>query len=481
MINFNSKNKLNSIVKFLIYFMVASTSFHLSYLGVTVFFPIYFFALWQLTKIKSIAIAFFIGLLLSYSIYVYHLEFFIRIFKSFSFTLFTVLALWLALFLSLSVWFRKCYSVKLCSFLIPCLYLVLEFIRCELYPLKFSWVIPGWSFAESATYSGIGFFGVYGISFFTLLFISCGQAFIRNQNLQYTGLLILSILYQIPQFITPFSQDFRQGPRVTGIQWEMASRKELLQSLNKAQTQHPDTDIFFLSEYSFDEGIPEKIREWCKKHKVYLLAGTTETIKDSSVIKNIKKNIGGKTKQKPYFNMAMVVGPEGKIVFKQAKVMPIQFFTDGVPALEQKVWHSPWGKLGIATCYDLSYSKVTDELIRQGAQALLIPTMDVEHWGLRQRNLHGRIAPTRAVEYRMPIYRVCSSGISQFVDKNGRIQASGSYPGQGDILSAQLELNKKGARPLDRFLIYPLIVFMASVIPLSVLVQIKRAHPKARP
>ena len=179
--------------------------------------------------------------------------------------------------------------------------------------------------------------------------------------------------------------------------------------------------------------------------------------------------------------MAMVVGPEGKIVFKQAKVMPIQFFNDGAPALEQKVWHSPWGKLGIATCYDLSYSKVTDELIRQGAQALLIPTMDVEHWGLRQRNLHGRIAPTRAVEYGIPIYRVCSSGISQFVDKNGRIQTSGSYPGQGDILSAQLELNKKGARPLDRFLIYPLIVFMASVIPLSVLVQIKRAHPKARP
>ncbi len=46
-------------------------------------------------------------------------------------------------------------------------------------------------------------------------------------------------------------------------------------------------------------------------------------------------------------------------VFKQAKSVPIEFFQDGRPAAEQRLWHSPWGNLGICICYDLSYSRVT--------------------------------------------------------------------------------------------------------------------------
>ncbi len=47
-----------------------------------------------------------------------------------------------------------------------------------------------------------------------------------------------------------------------------------------------------------------------------------------------------------YYNTAFVVGTNGEIVFKQVKSVPIQFFRDGLPAPEQKVWNSPWGKIG---------------------------------------------------------------------------------------------------------------------------------------
>jgi apolipoprotein N-acyltransferase len=147
-----------------------------------------------------------------------------------------------------------------------------------------------------------------------------------------------------------------------------------------------------------------------------------------------------------------VIGPEGEIVFRQAKCVPIQFFKDGLPAPKQGLWDSPWGKLGFGICYDASYTRVTDELIRQGAQGLIFPTMDVEDWGNHQHQLHARIAPMRAAEYAVPVFRLCSSGISQFADQTGRVLDSAPFPGQGAILSAQMQLSTRGRMPPDRWL-----------------------------
>ena len=83
-----------------------------------------------------------------------------------------------------------------------------------------------------------------------------------------------------------------------------------------------------------------------------------------------------------------MINPEGRVEFKQAKSVPVQFFVDGMPAKSQAVWESPWGKIGICICYDLSYSRVTDRLIRQGARALIVPTMDMIAWGGHEHELH---------------------------------------------------------------------------------------------
>jgi apolipoprotein N-acyltransferase len=458
-----------AFVRHITYFALAAISFQLSYLGATIFFPIYFFALWQLTKIKSIPNAFLTGMSLSFCLYIYHLQFFISIFNQFAYSLFCILGFWLAIFIAISCWLRKCYSEKSLVTLIPILYFSLEFIRSELYPLKFSWLIPGLAFADSSFFAALGIFGVFGISFFCFLIISSAEYLIPQKKKFWGLILLLGIICQIPSLIPIKASENVSGTRITGLQWEMGARADILASLNQAKNLYPDTELFFLNEYSFDEGIPQMFKDWCRENNTYLLAGTTETINDPSFQTSKKKSLHAKLKHKPFYNMAMVVGPTGEVVFKQAKVMPIQFFNDGVPAASQKLWESPWGNLGICICYDLSYTKITDELVRQGAQAILIPTMDVEFWGERQHKLHGRIAPTRASEYGIPIYRVCSSGISQFVNKQGLVLQEGSYPGQGDILSAQINLQNPGSRPLDRFLTYPaiftsLIAFLYSFI-----------------
>ncbi len=101
--------------------------------------------------------------------------------------------------------------------------------------------------------------------------------------------------------------------------------------------------------------------------------------------------------------------------------------------------------------------------MRQGAQLLIVPTMDVEEWGRHQHELHSRIAPVRAAEYGIPIFRVASSGISQAVNSYGKVVQRTAMPGQGEIFAANLRLPMCGALPPDRYLV-PLCVALTGII-----------------
>jgi hypothetical protein len=73
-------------------------------------------------------------------------------------------------------------------------------------------------------------------------------------------------------------------------------------------------------------------------------------------------------------------------------------------------------------------------------------------WGRAQHELHARIAPVRAAEYGLPIFRLASSGISQLVGRSGRVTATAPCPGDGANLAGPLEMRGSGRRPLDRWL-----------------------------
>jgi len=232
--------------------------------------------------------------------------------------------------------------------------------------------------------------------------------------------------------------------------------------LDQALAKNTNASIFVLSEYTLDGGVPDSLKNWCRNHARFLVVGG----KDPVVPDN-------------YYNTAFVIGTNGEVVFKQVKSVPIQFFKDGLRAPEQKVWNSPWGKIGLCVCYDLSYTRVTDELIRQGAQLLIVPTMDVLEWGRHQHELHARVAPVRAAEYGVPIFRVTSSGISQAITGGGGVIAKTSIPGNGEIFSAQLRLPMHGSIPLDRYLA-PLCTGITGIV-LATLLLLAWRDQRARP
>jgi len=226
--------------------------------------------------------------------------------------------------------------------------------------------------------------------------------------------------------------------QVAGIQLEYPTPYEVADALDQLATQYPEARILVTSEYTFMGPVPEVVRDVIRRHHRYLVAGGALRLGDSQ-----------------FRNMAFVIGPDGHDLFQQCKSVPVQFMQDGLPAETQKVWDSPWGKIGIALCYDVSYPRVMDHFIQAGAQGLIIPTMDMKNWGGYERTmLHGRLAPMRAAEYGVPVFGVWSSGKSQLTDRQGRVIAQGSYPGQWDMVAGPFNLAKPGDGkvPLDRYL-----------------------------
>jgi apolipoprotein N-acyltransferase len=422
-------------------FHAAYTSIQLPAAGLLIFGFAYFLV--RLADQPTVRRAFYFGLATGYLCYAPQLLFFWHIFGPASIVLWVVLAFWIGLFTAMVFGCNRRWGHVRGMWLVPVIWTGLEYFRSELYFLKFSWLDIG--YALPASISGIRDFhiGMYGAGFLVFGFIAAISnrdsilAYLKEMTLIKLILIISLLTILLTQFFLAFALPKQKITLLTiaGIQMEFPSPGALPKALNKALAKCPEAQILVLSEYSTDGPVPDSLKAWCRDHARFLVVGGKDAVGTSN-----------------YYDTAFVVGTNGDIVFQQAKCVPIQFFHDGLPAPKQEVWNSPWGKIGICICYDLSYTRVTDELVRQGARLLIVPTMDVEDWGRHQHEIHYRVAPARAAEYGIPIFRLASSGISQAVAGDGHVVAQTSFPGSLDILSAKLWLPSRGSLPLDRFL-----------------------------
>jgi apolipoprotein N-acyltransferase len=256
------------------------------------------------------------------------------------------------------------------------------------------------------------------------------------------GIVILVLLGFVYLMLLPSLGYSGPAVHAIAIQLETPSEAQVLDALDKAAASDPDAfmirpSLLVMSEYTLASPPTQRIRDWCRSHQRYLIIGGIQPL-DS--LPNGKEQ---------WADTAFVIDPKGNIVFTQGKCVPIQFFEDGVPAKDQQIWNSPWGRIGICICYDLSYSRVTDKLIEQGADALVVIAMDAMSWGEYEHNLHARIAPARAAEYQVDILRVASSGVTQCASRFGDVQSI-PFPNQGATMPAILRTRTHSRLPPDR-------------------------------
>lgn len=387
--------------------------------------------LWPLTTAPTGRRAFYPALLAGYAMYAPQLGFFYTIFGLAAAVLWLVLALWLAVFVTLVRAVRVRWGRAAGLAALPVVWTGIEYFRSELYYLRFSWLTPGLAMPAADMSGFVHVVGVYGAGFFAAAAGALAWGGRRG------WMWALALAGMSAGLATVLQADPKAGTtvRVAGLQVEGIAEERLPGLLEELRQRHPGTQLFVLPEYAISGEPAEALLAWCREQRQWLVVGGRRPVPG-----------GG------WFNTAFVISPEGRIVFDQAKSVPIQFFDDGRPAERQRLWDSPWGPLGVCICYDLSYVRVTDRLVAAGARALIVPTLDEVGWGLAQHELHGRVAPVRAAEYGVPIVRVASSGISQIVDRDGRVTAAAPFGEAVTGIVGEIPLSDPGRRPLDRWL-----------------------------
>lgn len=422
---------------------------------------VYLGCLFGLRRVGSARQAFYVGVVIGLGVFVPQMGFLWTIFQAAAIPLWLVLALFHGGFL----WVVQRVQVRLGTgwavVVAPVAWCGIEYFRSEVWWLRFSW------FAVGSIVSP-GPIGYYMAGLVTALASASAVAGMeRRLGLPRVGLgLGLSAALLGWGWMkgrverAPSRAGLERSIRVAGIQLEFPGAPEVLMGLNRLILEHPGAELLLLSEYTFAEGPPPPaVRAWCRRHGRWLVVGGKQPMEDGGagvpgerpaaaggkppagwgVWRSSAEGGGGR-----FYNTAFVIDPRGEVVFTQAKSRPIPFFRDGEPALERRVWESPWGKLGIAICYDASYRRVMDDLIRQGATGLLVPTMDLEEWGPHEHRLNARMARIRAAEYGVPMFRVASSGISQIVDREGRELAMAPCPGNGAMIAGELRVSSRG-------------------------------------
>lgn len=430
-------------------FNLAYASIRIPVAGLLIFGYAYF--LIHLANQPTVRRAFYFGLAAGFACAAGQAYFFWKIFSIAAVVLWLVFAFWIGLFAAIGCGCIRRWGIAKAICLVPVVWIGTEYFRSELYYLRFSWLNIGYIFSNLPIFP-LHLLGMYGVGFVVFSIAAAAWCFTQGINTFWmtrfiVGLILVMMLTWLFQFLSALEPSPPSAPlKLAGVQMEFPPEHIIPEVLDQALRKNTNAAIFAMSEYTLDGGVPDSLKNWCRKHSRFLVVGGKDVVTNEV-----------------YYDTAFVIGTNGEIVFKQAKCVPIQFFKDGLPATSQEIWNSPFGKIGFCICYDLSYTRVTDALVRQGAQMLIIPTMDVEDWGRHEHELHSRVAPVRAAEYGIPIFRVASSGISQAVLAGGKVIASTAIPDNGRIFSAQLWLPARGSLPLDRFLA-PFCVIAAGAI-----------------
>ena len=421
-------------------FHAAYTSIHHPVAGCLIFG--YAYGLVKLTNQPDVRHAFYYGLAAGFLCYAPQVIFFWYIFNSAAIVLWLVLAFWIALFTAIICGSRRRWGHAKAAWLIPVVWTGLEYFRSELYYLKFSWLNIGYALP-----AGSWLLGIYGCGFLVVAIVT-GQIFFGRAAWNYFRkkmtllevVVVLALVAVVLALLLPDLAETKSSyrpkrfcPVIVGVQMEGSPVDVIPQVLDRALAQNTNASIFVLSECTLEGSVPDSLKDWCRKRARFLVVGGRDFVTNHV-----------------YYNTAFVVGTNGEIVFKQAKSVPVQFFDDGLRATNQAVWDSPWGKIGFCICYDLSYTRVIDRLVARGAQLLIVPTMDNEDWGWHEHELHSRVAPVRAAEYGLPVFRLASSGVSQAVNDGGQVVAQTKISGYGDLLTAQLRMPPHGTIPRDR-------------------------------
>ncbi len=292
-----------------------------------------------------------------------------------------------------------------------------EFIRAELFPLKFPWMTAGLALGPNAMLPWIG---VYGVSVFVvLLAILVVMRKWKPATLLSAALFLTVVsLHRIP---APAIDD-PGTVTVAGLQLEEVAIEDFLRATDSLP---PGIQHVVWPEYAvpYDlQSIPrdwELVRDLCRERGITLTLGTQS------------RPAGGDE----WRNIALTIDADG-VRGEHNKVHPVHFFDDGKPGTTALPIETTHGRVGTPVCFDCDYEGVVRKMTAAGAEMFIVPVMDAKSWTARQHEQHAELFRIRACENGRWMFVCASSGVSQVIDPRGHVHARLPVLTEGTLISA---------------------------------------------
>lgn len=367
-----------------------------------------------------------------------------------------LLSLYLSLYIGL---FGLLFSLKIRTsalpalFLAPVLWVVLEFLRS--YALTgFPWSSIGYSqyrFLHFIQFADIT--GVYGVSFLVLAVNGAlADLFIAKRRRQemplfhlaptFTGcgLLLLGMIavfvyghYRLNE--TRPGQTFRasiiQGNIGQDLKWNPMYQRNVMDTYKtmtvSASTQRPrlivwpETAVPFYFER--DVSLTEELFAFQKKLDACLLLGVI-TVKDENRLAN-SAVLMDKTGTTRYVYDKIHLVPFGEYVPLKRILFFVNRLTQGIGEYVSGDSYTravtPFGEFGTLICYEIIFPGLVRKFYKDGGDYIVTITNDAWFGNTAGPYQHFSMAVLRAVENRKPLIRAANTGVSGFMDSNGRV------------------------------------------------------------
>lgn len=336
-----------------------------------------------------------------------------------------------------------------------------EFIRAELFPLKFPWMTAGLAMGPNTLLPWIG---VYGVGVFVVLAVAL-LVLGKWKSAAIPAVVLIASMVFLPRSPEPKEND-PLAVKVAGLQLEGVSLNEYL-----AGTRNLPAGINHVvwPEYAVPFDLRTNKRDWeivkafCRERGITLTLGTQARPR------------GGDT----WRNIALTLDSTG-FLGEHTKVHTVHFFDDGIPGTIALPVQTAHGKVGTPICFDSDYEDVIRQMTAAGAERFVVPTMDAESWSARQHDQHAELFRIRACENGRWIFVVATSGVSQLIDPSGHVHARLGALQQGTISGIMKRETKLTFYTRFGWLVPWCTLVIASALWLFLLLPCKRASlPRA--
>jgi apolipoprotein N-acyltransferase len=378
-----------------------------------------------------------------------------------------ILVIFLCVYLSLYTgFFAFLFSVTIRNTKLPALFIgplfwiVLEFLRSYVFT-GFPWSSLGYSQYKFLTVIQIAdVTGIYGVSFLVLAVNGAlADFFILKKRVSDMPLFPLSqtvigaaLLFLLLVFTVVYGQvrlrEERPGNHITAgviqgsieqdMKWEPAYQDAVLQTYRDLSQKAvssapslivwPETAVPFI--FTTDTAYTEKLTGFQKELNTFLLFGSilVKEKRDSRYILS---------------NSAVLLDPDGNVDYTYDKIhlvpfgeyIPLQkflFFLNKMVAGIGDYAHgeryikaaTPYGEFAPLICYEVIFPGLVRKFFSNGGDFIVNITNDAWFGETTGPYQHFSMAVFRAVENRKPVIRAANTGISGFIDSNGKILSS---------------------------------------------------------